>query len=59
MSNEQKRKIVLIVSALLIGILSSLGFYRANEDKAENEIINGAVNEIKNNIPHSYRDCKI
>ena len=50
MSNEQKRKIVLIVSALLIGILSSLGFYRANEDKAENEIINGAVNEIKNNI---------
>lgn len=50
MNNEQKRKIVLIVSALLIGILSSLGFYRANEDKAENEIINGAVNEIKNNI---------
>lgn len=50
MNDEQKRKIILIVSAVVIGLLSAFGFYKANENSSTNEIVNGVVNEVKNNI---------
>lgn len=50
MNNEQKRKIILIISAVIVGILSGFGFYKANENSSTNEIVNGVVNEVKNNI---------
>lgn len=50
MNNEQKRKIILIVSAIIVGVLGGLGFYKANEKSTTNEIVSGVVNEIKNNI---------
>ena len=50
MNNEQKRKIILIISAVIVGILGGFGFYKANENSSTNEIVNGVVNEVKNNI---------
>ncbi len=50
MNNEQKRKIILIISAVIVGILGGLGFYKANENSSTNEIVSGVVNEVKNNI---------
>ena len=50
MNNEQKRKIILIISAVIVGILGGFGFYKANENSSTNEIVNGVVNEFKNNI---------
>lgn len=50
MNNEQKRKIILIISAVIVGILGGLGFYKSNENSSTNEIVNGVVNEVKNNI---------
>lgn len=50
MNNEQKRKIILIISTVIVGILGGLGFYKANENSSTNEIVNGVVNEVKNNI---------
>lgn len=50
MNDEQKRKIILIVSAVVVGLLSAFGFYKANENSSTNEIVNGVVNEVKNNI---------
>ena len=50
MSENKKRNIVLIVIAIFIGILSGFGFYNANKDNNTNEIIQSAVNEIKDYI---------
>ena len=50
MNNEQKRRIILIVSATIVGILAGFGFYKANENSSTNEIVNSTVTEIKNNI---------
>ena len=50
MSENKKRNIVLIVIAVFIGILSGFGFYNANKDNSTEEIVNSAVNEIKDYI---------
>lgn len=50
MNNNKKQKIIVIVVAVLIGILSGLGFYNANKDNSTENIINSAVNEIKDYI---------
>lgn len=50
MDNEQKRKIILIISAIIVGVLGGFGFYKVNENNSTNEIISNAVNEVKNNI---------
>lgn len=50
MSENKKRNIVLIVIAIFIGILSGFGFYNANKDNSTEEIVNSAVNEIKDYI---------
>ena len=50
MNNNKKQKIIVIVVAVLIGILSGLGFYNVNKDNSTENIINSAVNEIKDYI---------
>lgn len=50
MNENKKRNIVLIVIAIFVGILSGFGFYNANKDNSTEEIVNSAVNEIKDYI---------
>lgn len=50
MNKTKKRSIIVITVAVLIGILSGLGFYNVNKDSSTEEIINSAVNEIKDYI---------
>lgn len=50
MSEDKKKKIIVILVAIVIGILSGLGFYNANKDNSTEEIIGSAVNEIKDYI---------
>ena len=49
-SENKKRNIILITVAILVGILSGLGFYNVNKDSSTEEIVNSAVNEIKDYI---------
>lgn len=49
--NENNRKnIVLIVISIFIGILGGFGFYNVNKNNSTEEIVNSAVNEIKDYI---------
>lgn len=50
MNKTKKRSIIVIIVAVLIGILSGLGFYNVNKDSSTEEIVNSAVNEIKDYI---------
>lgn len=50
MNENKKRSIIVILIAVLVGLLSGLGFYNINKDKSTEEVIQGAVNEIKDYI---------
>lgn len=50
MDKNKKRSVIVIIVAVLVGLLSGLGFYNINKDKSTEEIIQGAVNEIKDYI---------
>ena len=50
MNENKKRNIVLIAIAIFVGILGGFGFYNANKDNSTEEIVNSAVNEIKDYI---------
>lgn len=50
MNENKKRNIVLITITIFVAILSGFGFYNANKDNNTNEIIQSAVNEIKDYI---------
>lgn len=50
MDKNKKQKIIVVVVAVIIGILSGLGFYNVNKEKSTEEIIGSAVNEIKDYI---------
>ena len=43
---KKNKNIVLIVISILVGLLGGFGFYTANKDKSQDEIINSAVNEV-------------
>ena len=43
---NKNKNIVLIVISILVGLLGGYGFYTANKDKSQDEIINSAVNEV-------------
>ena len=43
---SKNKNIVLIVISILVGLLGGFGFYTANKDKSQDEIINSAVNEV-------------
>lgn len=50
MKDKQYRNITLIIVSILVGLLGGFGFYNANKDKSQDEIIDSAVNEILNYI---------
>ena len=50
MKEKRNKNILLIIVSILIGMLGGFGFYNANKDKSEDEIINSAVNEVINYI---------
>ena len=50
MNKTKKRSIIVIIVSILVGILSGLGFYNVNKDSSTEEIVNSAVNEIKDYI---------
>lgn len=50
MSENKKRNIVLIIVSICIAVLGGFGFYKANENSTTEEIINNAVNEVKDYI---------
>lgn len=50
MNKTKKLSIIVIIVAILVGILSGLGFYNVNKDSSTEEIVNSAVNEIKDYI---------
>lgn len=50
MSDNKKRNIILIIISIFIGILGGFGFYNINKEKSTEEIVNSAVNEIKDYI---------
>ena len=50
MNKNQKRNVILIIVAILVGLLSGLGFYNVNKDNSTEEIVAGAANEIKDYI---------
>ena len=43
---SRNKNIVLIVISILVGLLGGFGFYTANKDKSQDEIINSAINEV-------------
>ena len=48
--NSNKKKIIVIIIAIIVGILSGFGFYNINKDKTTEEIIGSAVEELKDYI---------
>ena len=50
MEESKKKKIIVIITAIIVGILAGLGFYNVNKDNSTEEIVAGAVNEIKDYI---------
>lgn len=46
MKDKQYRNVTLIIVSILVGLLGGFGFYNANKDKSNDEIINSAVNEV-------------
>ena len=50
MDKSNKKKILVIFLAIIVGVLSGLGFYNVNKDKTTEEIVSEAVNEIKDYI---------
>lgn len=50
MNEKRSKKITLIVITIFIAILSGFGFYEANLDKSTEEVIESAVEEVKEQI---------
>ncbi len=46
MKDKQYRNITLIIVSILVGLLGGFGFYNANKNKSNDEIIDSAVNEV-------------
>lgn len=43
---KKNKNVTLIIVSILIGLLGGFGFYNANKDKSNDEIIDSAVNEV-------------
>ncbi len=50
MKENQNKNILLIIISILVGILGGFSFYNVNKNKSEDEIIDNAVNEVRNYI---------
>ena len=49
-SENKKRNIILILISIMIGVLGGFGFYQANKESSTEEIVQNAVNEVKDYI---------
>ena len=50
MNESKKKKIILAITTVFVAVLAGLGFYNVNKDNSTEEIVAGAVNEIKDYI---------
>ena len=50
---ENKKSIVLTVATILIGLLYGFGFYETNKDKSNEEIVNNAIEEVKDYVENA------
>lgn len=53
MKQNKQRNITLIIISILIGLLGGFGFYETNKDKSNEEIVNNAVEEVKDYIENN------
>ena len=53
MKENKKRNITLIILTIFIALLGGFGFYETNKDKPTEEIINNAVEEVKDYIENN------
>lgn len=53
MKQNKQRNITLIIISILIGLLGGFGFYETNKDKSNEEIVNNAIEEVKNYIENA------
>lgn len=49
-SENKRRNIVIILISIMIGLLGGFGFYQANKEDTTEEIIQNAINEVKDYI---------
>ena len=49
----KQRNITLIIISILIGLLGGFGFYETNKDKTDEEIVNNAIEEVKDYIDNA------
>ena len=50
MNENKKKNIILVIATVIVAILAGLGFYNINKDATTEEIVGGAVNELKDYI---------
>ena len=50
MKDKQYKNITLIIISILVGLLGGFGFYNVNKDKSTQEVIDSAINEVKDYI---------
>lgn len=50
MNDNLRKKIALIITTICVMVLSGLGFYETNKDKSTEEIMESAVNEVRDYI---------
>lgn len=53
MKQNKQRNITLIIISILIGLLGGFGFYETNKDKSNEEIVNNAIEEVKNYVENA------
>ena len=53
MKQNKQRNITLIIISILIGLLGEFGFYETNKDKSNEEIVNNAIEEVKNYVENA------
>ena len=50
MKQNKQRNITLIIISILIGLLGGFGFYKVNKDKSNEEIVNNAIEKVKDHV---------
>ncbi len=50
---KNKKSIIFIISIFLVAIFSGFGFYETNKDKSNEEIVNNAIEEVKNYVENA------
>lgn len=53
MKQNKQRNITLIIISILIGLLGGFGFYETNKDKSNEEIVNNAIEEVKDYVENA------